>query len=124
MNTLTFDDRDEDLRQQGIVFWNQKTSPRVGDFVEFPDGTLTRIAVLYSDRFQITTPPTGGSFYFAWWYCSHSGGCGEAFPLSDLEYTGQLREGPVWFFHHNVVGAHRGVTCTIPCRIYRLVPQT
>lgn len=120
MNAIRFDERDEVLRQQGLVYWQKAKGPRVGDYVEMPGGDLKRICELYADRFQLAEPRFGSSFHWAFWYCSHSGGCGDVFPLDCLTDTGRHADGTVWFFHHGQSGPHRGVTCSIPCRIYRL----
>lgn len=122
MNAIQFDERDEALRQQGLVHWQMAKGARIGDYVEMPDGELKRICQLYPDRFQLADPRFGRSFYWASWYCSHSGGCGDVFPLARLIHTGRHADGPVWFFHHHIAGAHRGVACTVPCRVYRLAP--
>lgn len=118
---FTFDARDEQLRQQGLIYWNTTNDPRVGDYVTLGDGTLHRISTKSSTSFQLSDPRFGASFHWCWWYCSYSGGHQMALhALSSLEDTGETRDGDVWVFHHDQAGAHRGVTCTIPCRIYRL----
>ena len=118
---FTFDARDEQLRQQGLIYWNTTNDPRVGDYVTLGDGTLHRISTKSSTSFQLSDPRFGASFHWCWWYCSYSGGHQMALhALSSLEDTGETRDGDVWVFHHDQAGAHRGVACTIPCRIYLL----
>ena len=122
---FTFDARDEDLRQQGLAFWKNENGPRVGDFVILPDGTEHRISTKCGKSFQLAEPRYGASFHWAWWYCSYSGGHKPVLhPLASLEPTQETRDGHVWVFHHDIAGAHRGVHCTIPCRVYRLYPTS
>lgn len=118
---FTFDARDEQLRQQGLIYWNTTNDPRVGDYVTLGDGTLHRISTKSGTSFQLSDPHFGASFHWCWWCCSYSGGHQRALhALSSLEDTGETRDANVWVFHHDQAGAHRGVTYTIPCRIYRL----
>lgn len=122
---FTFDARDEELRQQGLTYWNAAKGPRVGDHVMLADGTLHRISTKTNKQFQLSEPRFGASFHWCWWYCSYSGGHQKVLhPLASLEDTGESCDGNVWVFHHEQAGAHRGVSCTIPCRIYRLIPLT
>jgi hypothetical protein len=118
---FTFDARDEQLRQQGLDIWNGVQEPRVGDYVQLACGTPARISLISKDQFQVAEPRFGASYYWAWWYCSFSGGHKPVlYPRASLEETGSIRDGDVWVFHHDEAGAHRGVSCTIPCRVYRL----
>lgn len=122
---FTFDARDEELRQQGLKYWNALLGPRVGDFVIEPDGGEHRISTKTANHFQLSEPRFGASYHWAWWYCSYSGGHKPVLhPLASLEPTRETRDGHVWFFHHDITGPHRGVPCTIPCRVYRFTPST
>lgn len=121
MDQFTFDDRDEAIRQELLTHWQAKPGIRVGDFIEMLDGTLRRFTHDWGKDIQTTMPKIPGSFYFAGWYCSFSGGLDRSIPKNKIVATDQQREGLVWFFHHGHSGAHRGVTCTIPCRVYRQI---
>lgn len=122
MDTFTFDERDEAIRKQKLVHWTATPGPRVGDFVIMQDGRVSRFT--HDCRTTIQTMWAGGpgSFYFSGWYCSYSGGLEPGVNKSQLVDTGELRDGLVWFFHHCESGAHRGVSCSIPCRVYRYLP--
>lgn len=118
---FTFDARDEELRQQGLAIWNDVAGPRVGDYVRMPSGAIERISTKTATRFQLAEPRFGASYHWAWWYCSFSGGHKPVLhALASLADTGNLIDGSVWVFHHGQTGAHRGVSCTIPCRLWRL----
>lgn len=118
---FTFDARDAELREQGLAIWNDILGPRIGDYVQFPGGDLARISLITAEHFQVAEPRFGASYYWAWWYCSFSGGHRAAlYQQAFLQDTGDIRDGNVWVFHHDHPGAHRGVGCVIPCRIYRL----
>lgn len=122
---FTFDDLDEQLRTQGLGIWNNIHGARIGDYVELSCGTLHRISLLTADHFQLAEPRFGASYYWAWWYCSFSGGHKPVlYDRSALESTGTVRDGDAWMFHHDQPGAHRGVSCTIPCRVYRLTTNS
>lgn len=119
----TFDHRDQQLRDKATELWNKRPGPRVGDFLEMPDGTLHRFTHDWGDHIQITSRyyPEHGSFYFAdAGYCSYSGGLDPGFPKACLLDTGRCQPGPVWFFHHGCAAAHNAVHTAIPCRVYRL----
>lgn len=121
---FSFDDCDEQLRTQGLSIWNDILEPRIGDYVEIPCGTLHRISLFTKESFQVAEPRFGASYYWAWWYCSFSGGHKPVLYRRQLLIdTGSIRDGNVWVFHHDQPGAHRGVSCDIPCRIYRLNPE-
>lgn len=118
---FTFDARDEELRQQGLAYWNDVEGPRVGDYVRMPSGEIERISTKTSTHFQVAEPRFGASYYWAWWYCSFSGGHKPVLhKLSALVFTGTTHDGDVWVFHHDQAGAHRGVSCTIPSRLWHL----
>lgn len=125
-DAVRFDARDEEIRQQRITAWQQRQGPRVGDFVLMNDGTTRRFTHDWGEDIQTTSSyyPTHGSFYFGDGYCSYSGGLDPAILKTSIEDTGETRDGTVWFFHHGCSGAHRGVHCTIPCRVYRQLPPT
>lgn len=119
MDPITFDARDEAIRQARIEVWQSLLEPRVGDFVHMADGTLRRFTHDAGDRLQVTCKGSSGSFYFGGSHCSYSGSLDPAVPKADLQLTANMRDGAVWFFHHGQPGAHRGVQCVIPCRVYR-----
>ncbi|WP_409562663.1 hypothetical protein [Hyphomicrobium sp. MC8b] len=124
MQPPVFDDRDQEIKNFLLAYWNSILGPRVGDFVQTEDGTLHRFTQDWDDRLQITSSldPAGGSFYFALGYCSYSGGLDPSIPKSRLYDTGAVKDGNVWFFHHDIARAHNGVTTAIPCRVYRVLP--
>ena len=118
---FAFDARDAELHAQGLAIWTTIEGPRVGDFVQLPCGTVARISLLTGHQFQISEPRFGASYYWAWWYCSYSGGHKPIlFDRTGLEFTGGMQAGDAWVFHHDQPGANRGVSCSIPCRVYRL----
>ena len=121
----SFDALDEQIKQIRIDAWNNRSGPRVGDFVRMPDGALLRFTHDFGEEIQTTAPrePGDQSFYFGHGYCSFSGSLDSPILKSDLFDTGATQEGPVWFFHHDSARAHNGVHTTIPCRVYHYQPQ-
>lgn len=120
-----FDTADQAIKDRNLKLWNTIPGPRVGDFLEYDDGTLRRFTHDWGDSIQITSisEPGGGSFYLAFGYCSYSGGLDPGIHKSRLRDTGVSKEGRVWFFHHDHARGHNGVSTSIPCRVYRLMPQ-
>lgn len=113
-----FDSQDQEILNGRMANRDQIEGPRLGDYVLFPSGQLERISNKMDGCLQ-TSPVKSGSFYLF--------GCGEAqfggslnpsIPTDSLALTEEVRSGTFWFFHHDEVGAHRGVTFEIPCRIY------
>jgi hypothetical protein len=121
MDQITFDARDETIRQELLTHWQAKSGMRVGDYIQMLDGSLRRFTHDWGKDIQTTMLDNHGSFYFAGWYCSYSGGLDRSIPKTKIVATDQQRDGEVWFFHHGRSGAHRGVYCSIPCRVYRQI---
>jgi hypothetical protein len=115
------DDRDEAIVEQRTAALDQRTGPRVGDFVLFSDGIERRISEASGDRVQ-TSDLSGlfsGRFYLGRFGCSFSGGLHPAIATSTLTDTGETREGSAWIFHHDQHRAHNGVDVRIPFRVFR-----
>lgn len=120
-----FDHQDQAHKDFLLAYWNKIPGPRIGDFVQLEDAALHRITYDWGDSVQLTSSldPGGGDFYFALGYCSYSGGMHPGVAKKRLDLTDRTLNGAVWFFHHDQHRAHNGVTTTIPCRLYRLLPS-
>lgn len=122
-----FDDRDSALLAERVARRNEHKGPRVGDYIKMLDGTTRRFSHHWGDGVQTTYVwrdgrQDTGSFYFdRSGYMSMSGSLDDAIPLAQIEDTGETREGPAWFFHHDWMTAHNGVHVMVPCRVYRQV---
>jgi len=117
-----FDERDAQILKQRIAMWAEIQGPRVGDFVKMKDGTLRRFTHDWGDDIQTTVGPVhpcsgDASFYFGGDYMSFSGSLDHAIPKSSLREIGE-QEGGAWFFHHNEMRAHNGVSVRVPFRVY------
>jgi hypothetical protein len=125
-----FDARDEAIRQTSIAAMAQHKGPQVGDFIDFANGITRRISHIWDWENDVATmsiqTSTGGSFYLdTGGSCSFSGGLYPAVPFTACTLTEEVRDGAVWFFHHNYTTAHNGVTCTVPFRVYHCaIPVT
>ena len=120
------DAKDAALYQARLTDWGAIDGPRVGDFVEMLDGTLRRFTHDWGESIQTTVGdrhPCAGdqSFYWGGDYMSFSGSLDPAIPKLSLELTEQKRDGWAWFFHHDEMRAHNGVSVAVPCRVYREV---
>lgn len=126
MNTRpNFDDIDQRIKSTRVGRWNDRSGPRVGDYARMPDGTLRRFTHDWDHSIQTTSNsfPEDASFYFADNYCSFSGSHGDNIKKTRIKDSGEVKEGRVWFFHHDQHCAHNGVHTTIPCRIYEILPD-
>ncbi|WP_409562190.1 hypothetical protein RLW55_01310 [Hyphomicrobium sp. B1] len=114
------DDRDEDILFERVTRRAHIKGPRVGDFCIMKTGETRRFTHDWGDALQVTVRDQAGSFYFAsTGNLDYSGSLDPAIRKTNLEECEGLREGAVWFFHHNEHRAHNGVAAMIPCRVYR-----
>lgn len=119
-----FDEKDQqilDFAQAGRRHLDSLTSlPREGDVILYPDGSTRRVAYSWHDGVQ---PSIGcGSLYMGpRGLMSFSGGLDRMIPNRQLVLDGEAAA-PVWFFHHGISGAHRGVNATVLVRRWRYVP--
>lgn len=111
------DARDAEILAERVKAFDQIAGPRVGDFVEFSNGVTHRFAHDWGERGLQTT--AGGSWYLGKGYVSFSGGLDPCIPRDSLTDTGDTREGDVWFFHHDLWGAGRGIDARVTFRVYR-----
>lgn len=116
----TFDTRDQEILTARLQQWNAQPGARVGDFVRFLDGSLHRFTHDWGDGLQ-TAPALHGSYYFGRGYVSYSGGLDPLIPREQLQLTEDVREGRVWFFHHDYWTADNGVYTMIPCRVFTVI---
>lgn len=125
----TFDGRDLEILRSRVDELNERTGPRVGDFVRFADGVTRRVSHLWAwdvrtdgprpaDWVDSAQTSDGGSFYLGDGYVSMSGGLHPGVPLETLTDTGELLSGQCWFFHHDWHRAHNGVNVCVPFRLY------
>ena len=116
------DDRDAEILAQSVAARETRPGPRVGDVVQFIDGTRGRFTHRWHDGLQ-TTVRGGkfgdGSFYLGRDYTSYSGALDPSIPLARIEPTDEIELRRVWFFHHGYMCAHSAVYAEIPCRVYR-----
>ena len=122
MSTV-FDEKDRAIRDARIAMWSGRTGPRVGDFVVMSEGDVRRFTHDWGDDIQVTSGIGGdGSFYFTRdGFMDYSGGLHPPILKTKLVDLNQTRMGHAWFFHHDERRAHNGVTCSVPCRVYRVV---
>ena len=94
------------------------TTPKVGDWV----GSSHRIASISGDKIQLSNGKFGWSFHlYKDGLGDFSGGLEPPIQSNTLADNGETREGSFWIFHHNVVGAHRGVHFKIPVSVWSIL---
>ena len=125
-----FDDEDEKIRKRNLEEFNKNQGPRVGDFVIFSNNIVRRISYIYYEDDEMipvsVQTSDSGSWYLAFGYCSFSGSLYNSIEAETLSLSKEIRNGFVWFFHHDYSMAHNGVETTIPFRVYncsRKAPQ-
>lgn len=112
-HTPRFDAVDGAILHDHLTAWARRHGPRVGDFVQMPDGKARRFSHDWGDSIQVSE---GGSFYLDEGAVSFSGGLEPSIPKSLLWDTLAPKNGDFWFFHHNHARAHNGVYFRAPCR--------
>lgn len=99
--------------------------PRVGDFIDFNDGTSRRITHVWDGEYQsdgvarLQTEWHTGSFYLGDEGMSYSGGLYPGIRANLLRLVGS-RNGACWIFHHDYMTAHNGVDDEVACRVYAI----
>jgi hypothetical protein len=120
-NEIRFDEKDFELLQERIAARNKLPGFLVGDFLLFDDGTYGRISHVWGDGNQWSRH---GSFYFSCnGFASFSGGLNPPIDNDRFELMEETKNGKFWFFHHGFSGAHRGVQCEAPCKVYRVTGE-
>jgi hypothetical protein len=111
------DEKDAQILADRIAARERIKGPRIGDVVDFDDGTSGIFSHDWGDSIQWSE---GGSIHLnAGGGGSFSGGLNPPIFKGGLIATGETRLKRFWFFHHGSAGAHRGVDVLVPCRVYR-----
>ena len=120
------DSKDRIILVQRWAKREEHQGPRVGDFVEMPDGTLRRFTYDWGEDIQTTCLNFGeGSHYLCDnGVASYSGALDRAIPKAEIIPLEGEHPGRFWIFHHDIPAAHNGVDVVLPCRIYRHVSTT
>ena len=114
------DDRDRELITTRSATLAARTTPQVGDFVDFTNGITRRISHLWTAWPDPSIQTSdNGSFYLAAGACSFSGGLYPGIPAELFTPTDERREGSAWLFHHDDAEAYNGVYFTVPFRVWR-----
>lgn len=117
--------RKKEERQQQILAermkkYNEIPGVRVGDWIEEPDGRMTRATYDWSDTIQ-NGGGEYGQFYLGDGYISYSGGLGPGVHKDKLVNTGKVKNGKVWFFKNDHWFAGNGIDFIVPFRVFKLV---
>lgn len=119
-----FDDRDQEILTKRQALFTARKYPKVGDFIRFPNGTMKRIAHVWTDdnnRAEWIQPTAGNgdtSFYLGDGYMSFSGSLNSAIYAENFTETAETMQGSAWFFHHDFAQAHNGVYVKVNCRVW------
>jgi len=115
-----FDERDAFILAFRKAELDKREGPRVGDFVRFPgEAELRRFTHDWGDSIQTSDLLfPHGSYYLGEGYVSYSGSLDPSIKKAALTLTDEVREGKVWFFHHDQAKAHNGVSAMVTFRVY------
>ena len=117
--------KNAEILAERTVVYDKIEGPRVGDYMDFPDGKSFRIAHDWGDQVQpATCSGDTGSFYFSEGSMSYSGGLTPPILTSRLEATDRYRSGCLWFFSENITGAGRGAHFRAQFRVFRVISET
>jgi hypothetical protein len=115
---FVFDEVDREIMKKRVAAREMIDGPRIGDYVIFPSGEIERFSHDWDGSLQ-TSPAEVGSFYLGdSGMASFSGGLNPPIGAETLSLTEKKMDGDFWFFHHGIMGAHRGVHFQAPCRVY------
>ncbi|MGB0967617.1 MAG: hypothetical protein ACPGUX_05495 [Halocynthiibacter sp.] len=96
--------------------------PRVGDFVQYADGSFKRCCNDTGKGQQVTKAIERSYHAMRFGSVSYSGGLESDIPWAQLvEQKGKRLPGRFWFFHHNKSGGGRGVDFFMPCRVFSVI---
>jgi len=111
------DEKDLKIATDRIKAYNKRRGPRVGDFIIMPDGSYQRFSYKWPEGLQTSN---GGSYFLgSSGYASMSGSLNRTVPNKQIKPTPERKEGPFWFFHHDMATAHNAVGVRALCRVYR-----
>lgn len=95
-------------------------TPRLGDFVELPDGSMRRLCAQWPGEFQVTPTETSGCFNIDGGSIDYSGSLEPCVDATRLRFDWRYRLGQVWFFKDGMPAAHAGIDAEIPFRVFKL----
>lgn len=114
-------DKNPEILATSETAFNQKSGPRVGDYLLLPYGLYTRFTYIWDDgTLQTGGSPDNAVYISKSGYTSYSGGLDSGVNINDIESTGDIKTGSVWFFNQGVSGAHRGKYFNIDFRVFKL----
>jgi len=122
MNTL--DERDQTIFEERQAAFMARTEPKQGDFIRFRNGTIKRIAHVWTDQegraesIQPTMYKGDSSFYLGEGYMSFSGSLNSGIDASRFTRTNETMLGAAWFFHHDLARASNGVSVQVTCPVW------
>lgn len=118
-----FDDVDRDIVARRVARRENKSGPRVGDFIRFVDDVTRRISHIWGDgsdpKYDGLQTSSNGSYHLCEsGHLNFSGSLYPPVPFDSLQLTDTTRMGRAWIFHHDHWTAHNDVVVEIPCRVY------
>jgi hypothetical protein len=107
-----------EIIEMSIAAREARKGPRVGDFVRFPTGELSRICLYRDKLMQTTTTPHGSFFMYGCGGVEFSGLSNLKISPESLIETDEVMIGEFWTFCDGLPGAGRRVDFKAPCRVF------
>lgn len=119
MTRFTFDEQDQQILKRREKQFLENKELKVGDFIRFGDGTLRRVAYVWSAEEVQTADPACALYLGEGGYQEFSGTLYHSTPKgTQFTRTDTSMQGSVWIFHHHQVEAHHGVYSQCYCPIW------
>lgn len=122
--TKPLDEKDRKLYLTIRENWGNTPGVRVGDFLKVAENEYLRFTHDWNDSIQTTCekghPCSRDTSFYAssTGRLSFSGSLASAIPKNTLIETNEIKDGSIWFFHHNESKANNSVKTSLPCRVY------
>jgi len=98
---------------------NKRTDILVGDYLEMPDGSISRVTYCHDNGVQ--DGGGSGSFYLcSSGNASYSGGLDGIKPFDKIKPTNRTKKALFWIFGQNWAGANRGFYFYIDVKVWKI----
>lgn len=113
-------ERQQQILAERMKKYDEIHGVRVGDWIETPNGRMTRATYDWGEEIQ-DGGGEYGQFYLGDGYISYSGGLDPGVRKDELVNTGKVKNGKVWFFKDDIWTAGNGIEFIVPFRVFKLV---
>lgn len=123
------DEQDTQILARRQAQLDARTEAKAGDIIRFPDGTIKRMAHVWTDEngkaesIQPSSHDGDSCCYLGeGGYQSYSGGLLPGIDARKFTRTTETMEGSAWFFHHDYARAHNGIDVKVTLPVWDCEP--